>query len=59
MVGDRDAVIPEHTLELFRSIKGAQLSIIPGTTHFLLSERPVATNRSILEFLLEDMTTNK
>jgi pimeloyl-ACP methyl ester carboxylesterase len=59
MVGDRDAVIPEHTLELFRSIKGAQLSIIPGTTHFLLSERTVATNRSILEFLLEDMTTNK
>ncbi len=38
MVCDRDA-IPEHTVELFRSIKGAQLSVIPGTTHFLLSEK--------------------
>ncbi len=51
MVGDRDAVIPEHTLELFRSIKGAQLCIIPGTTHFLLSEKPSLANRVLLEFL--------
>jgi pimeloyl-ACP methyl ester carboxylesterase len=54
MAGDRDAIIPEHTLELFRSIKGAQLSVIPGTTHFLLSEKPAAANRVILEFLLAD-----
>ncbi len=52
IVGDRDAIIPEHTLELFRSIKGAQLCIIPGATHFLLSEKPGITNRVILEFLL-------
>jgi len=51
MVGDRDAIIPEHTLELFRSIKGAQLCIIPGTTHFLLSEKPSIANKVILEFL--------
>ena len=51
MVGDRDAVIPEHTLELFRSIKGAQLCVIPGTTHRLLSEKPIIVNRVILEFL--------
>jgi pimeloyl-ACP methyl ester carboxylesterase len=52
MAGDRDAITAEHTLELFRSIKGAQLCIIPGTTHFLLSERPEAAIRAILEFLL-------
>jgi len=51
MVGDRDAVIPEHTLELFRSIKGAQLCVIPETTHFLLSEKPRIANKVILEFL--------
>jgi len=51
MVGDRDAIIPEHTLELFRSIKGAQLCIIPATTHFLLSEKPSIANKVILEFL--------
>jgi pimeloyl-ACP methyl ester carboxylesterase len=52
MAGDRDVILPEHTLELFKSIRNAQLCIIPGTTHFLLSEKPDATNRAILEFLL-------
>jgi pimeloyl-ACP methyl ester carboxylesterase len=51
MVGDRDATIPEHTLELFRSIKDAQLCIVPGTTHFLLSEKPRIANSVILDFL--------
>ncbi len=52
MAGDRDAVTAEHTLQLFKSIKNAELCIIPGTTHFLLSEKPDAANRAILEFLL-------
>jgi len=59
MVGDRDTVTPEHTLELFRSIKGAQLCIIPGTTHFLLSEKPSIANRVILEFLQPNLEKKK
>jgi pimeloyl-ACP methyl ester carboxylesterase len=59
MVGDRDATIPEHTLELFRSIKSAQLCVIPGATHLLLSEKPAIANRVILEFLTSDQTTRK
>lgn len=51
MTGDRDSIPLEHTLELFRSIKGAQLCIIPGATHFLLSEKPDLVNRAILGFL--------
>ena len=51
MAGDRDAIPIEHTLELFRSIKGAQLCIIPGTTHFLMSQRSDMVNRTILDFL--------
>lgn len=51
MAGDRDAVTADHTLELFRSIKNSQLCIIPGSTHFLLAEKPEATTRAILEFL--------
>jgi len=51
MAGDRDAIPIEHTMELFRSIKGAQLCIIPDTTHFLLSEKPDMVNSAILEFL--------
>jgi pimeloyl-ACP methyl ester carboxylesterase len=52
MAGDRDAIPLEHTLELFRSLKGAQLCIVPGTTHFLLSEKPDMVNRAILDFLI-------
>ena len=59
MVGDRDATLPEHTLELFRSIKGAQLCVIPGATHFLLSEKPTFANGVILEFLKKTTTRNK
>jgi len=55
MVGDRDSIPIEHTLELFRSIKGAQLCIIPGTTHFLMSEKPDMVDRAILEFLTAEM----
>jgi pimeloyl-ACP methyl ester carboxylesterase len=51
MAADRDAIPLEHTLDLFRSIKGAQLCIIPDTTHFLLSEKPDMVNSAILEFL--------
>jgi pimeloyl-ACP methyl ester carboxylesterase len=51
MVGDRDSIPIEHTLEMFRSIKGGQLCIVPGTTHFLMSEKPDMVNRAILEFL--------
>ncbi len=51
LTGDREAIPMEHTLELFRSIKGAQLCIIPGTTHFLMSEKPDMVNNAILKFL--------
>lgn len=53
MAGDRDATTHEHTLELFRSIKNAELCIVPGTTHFLLSEKPALANRVVLDFLLK------
>ena len=51
MTGDRDSIPIEHTLELFRSIKGAQLCIVPGASHFLLSEKPDLVNKAILGFL--------
>jgi len=51
MAADRDAIPMEHTLELFRSTKGAQLCIIPGTTHFLMSQKPDMVNSAILKFL--------
>ena len=52
MAGERDSIPIEHTLELFRSIKGAQLCIIPCTTHFLISQKPDMVNKAILDFLI-------
>jgi pimeloyl-ACP methyl ester carboxylesterase len=59
MAGDREAIPLEHTLELFRSIKGAQLCIIPGTTHFLLSQKPDMVNSATLEFLTAEKKPNR
>jgi pimeloyl-ACP methyl ester carboxylesterase len=59
MAGDRDAIPIEHTLELFQSIKGAQLCIVPGTTHFLMSQKPDMVNTAILDFLTAKLKPNK
>ena len=40
MAGDRDAIRVEHTMEIFKNIPGALLSIMPGTTHFVYADRP-------------------
>lgn len=39
MAGDRDAIRIEHTLEIFKNIPGALLCIMPGTTHFVYTDR--------------------
>jgi pimeloyl-ACP methyl ester carboxylesterase len=39
VVGDRDAVIMEHTMAIFRSLPMANLCVLPGTTHFVEYER--------------------
>jgi pimeloyl-ACP methyl ester carboxylesterase len=57
MAADHDGVTLEHTIELFRSIKNAGLCIVPGATHFLLSEKPEATTRAMIEFLQKKQNT--
>ena len=36
---DRDAVLPEHSVSLFRLLQRAQLAILPGTDHKTLMQR--------------------
>jgi pimeloyl-ACP methyl ester carboxylesterase len=48
---DRDLVSLEHFAAEFRAIPGAQLAIVPGTSHFLTRERPDLVNELILGFL--------
>lgn len=50
MAGDRDAIRIEHTLEIFKNIPGALLSILPGTTHFVYSDRPQWFSEILYDF---------
>lgn len=40
MAGDRDVIVAEHTLKIFQAIPNSQMCILPGTTHFVVRERP-------------------
>jgi pimeloyl-ACP methyl ester carboxylesterase len=41
IVGDRDIVTPEHAVEMFRTIPGAQLCVVPGAGHGVLPRETV------------------
>jgi len=51
VAGDRDAIRIDHTVQLFQSIPGAQLFIVPGASHFLLNEKPKLLNGILVDFL--------
>ncbi len=51
MSGDRDTIRPDHSLLIAASIPGAQLCIVPGTSHQLVAERPELVSVLIRDFL--------
>lgn len=54
MIGDDDEVSIEHATEFYRSAPVAELSIVPGTSHGLLVEKPALCNAILLDFLTRD-----
>lgn len=40
LVGDRDAVPMEHTMEIFEALPMANLCVLPGSSHFISNEKP-------------------
>jgi len=54
MAADDDLLPVERFVELYRAIPNGELSIVPGTSHFLLREKPDACNAIIIEFLTRD-----
>jgi pimeloyl-ACP methyl ester carboxylesterase len=54
MVADDDEVRLEHAVDLYRSLPDAELSIVPGTSHGLLVEKPGLCNMVITEFFTKD-----
>ncbi|MDW3194304.1 MAG: alpha/beta hydrolase [Cytophagales bacterium] len=40
MVGDRDAVLMEHTMEIYEALPMSNLCVLPASSHFISSEKP-------------------
>jgi pimeloyl-ACP methyl ester carboxylesterase len=51
MSGDRDTIRPDHSLLIAASIPGAQLCVVPGTSHNLIAERPELISLLVRGFL--------
>jgi len=51
VAGDRDIVPVDHTVGIWRSIPNARLSLIPGGSHLLVSEKPAIVRGVLLDFL--------
>ena len=52
--GDDDEKRLEHAIDLYRNLPGAELGIVPGTSHRLLVEKPDLCNQIIIDFLTTD-----
>jgi pimeloyl-ACP methyl ester carboxylesterase len=54
MVADDDITTLEHSLEFYRALPNSELAVVPGTSHFLLQEKPALCNTIVLDFLTSD-----
>jgi pimeloyl-ACP methyl ester carboxylesterase len=54
MIGDDDEVTLEHAAEFHRGLPNAELSIVSGTSHELLVEKPELCNTIMVDFLTTD-----
>ncbi|MEO6721982.1 MAG: alpha/beta hydrolase [Ferruginibacter sp.] len=52
--GDRDIIKLEHSIEMYRLIKGSQLCILPNTSHDVFSEKPNLVNEIAIDFFLRN-----
>ncbi len=52
MMGDRDfGITLEHGLEMYRTIKGSELCVVPGADHCVYFWKPSLTNTIVIDFL--------
>ncbi|MES2372563.1 MAG: alpha/beta hydrolase [Bacteroidota bacterium] len=51
VMGDRDQISFEHTLQMYRATPRAQFFVVPGTSHYVLSEQPQVFNQAVWKFL--------
>jgi pimeloyl-ACP methyl ester carboxylesterase len=54
LAADDDAMTLEHTIALYRAIPNSELSIVPGTSHLLVVEKPDEVYRQVGAFLTSE-----
>jgi len=51
LAGDHDVIKLDHTLQIYRALPHAQLSVLPDTGHATFTQRPEWINPMVLRFL--------
>jgi len=51
---DDDLMTLEHSVAMYDTIADSELAVVPGTSHFLVQEKPELVNSIVLDFLLND-----
>ena len=54
MFSDDDLMSLEHVVAMYDGIPNAELAVVPGTSHFLLQEKPELCNTIIVDFLTKE-----
>jgi pimeloyl-ACP methyl ester carboxylesterase len=54
MVADDDITPISHQVDFSRALPNGELAVVPGTSHFLLQEKPALCNAIILDFLTNE-----
>lgn len=50
MIGDKDSIKKEHTIEIYSDIEKAQLCILPNTGHYVFGKSVKLVNRIAIDF---------
>jgi pimeloyl-ACP methyl ester carboxylesterase len=54
LLGDDDVLTAEHAAAMVRALPGAQLAVVPGTSHAVVMEKSDLVNRLLLDFLPDE-----
>ncbi|MDB6060178.1 MAG: hypothetical protein JWM78_281 [Verrucomicrobiaceae bacterium] len=54
LTGDHDVIKLDHTMEIYRALPQAQLSVLPNTGHATFEQRPELVNPMVLNFLAQN-----
>ena len=54
MFSDDDLMTLTHAVDMYDALPNAEFAVVPGTSHFLMQEKPDLVNKIVLDFLTLD-----